>query len=338
MESILFLAPTESDGSLSKAALETLGAATELSSALGASLAVGLFGGEVQNAANSIASCGAKFFGVAGADFAPSRYATDAAAAEALCRAANATLVVTPAGSRTARVMAGVAHRLNGRVDTHATAVTAVGGAVTISRWYYRQRIEATQQRSARPWIILLDSGCHAAWAGAPGAATVEALTPALPQVRTVVTGISAPKSDEQTIRPDAELLFVTGAGWTKKQADGQVHAHEAETLILDFLRKSKASLGGSKSVVDQGSEGQPLLLLVMYIKTNTKRTAAVEDSANVEIGGKRHGTIRLAATVEVRHRSRDLRCWRTTGVVTGIGSPYSKVSTCVPQQVREKS
>ena len=39
-------------------------------------------GQEVQAAANAISACGAgKFLGVAGEDFAPSRYATDAAAA-----------------------------------------------------------------------------------------------------------------------------------------------------------------------------------------------------------------------------------------------------------------
>ena len=229
MESILLLAPTEADGTLSKGAREALGAATELTAALGASLAVGLFGADVQTAANAVAGCGAKFFGVAGAEFAPSRYATDAAAAEALCRAAQATLVVVPAGSRTSRVMAGVAHRLGGRVDTHATAITANGGALTINRWYYRQRIEATQQRSERPWIILLDAGCHAPWTGEAGTAAVETVTVQAPPARTTVTGISAPKSDEQTIRPEAKLLFVTGAGWTKKQADGQTHAPEAE-------------------------------------------------------------------------------------------------------------
>ncbi len=259
MESILFLAPTESDGTLSKTAWEALGAAVELSTALGASLAVGLFGADVQAAAKTIAGCGAKFFGIAGAEFAQPRYATDAAAAEALARAANATLIIVPASSRTSRVMAGVAHRLGGRVDTHATGVSAAGG-ITISRWYYRQRIEATQQRAERPWIIVLDSGCHAAWSGAAGTAAVENVSVVLPQVRTTVTGVSAPKSDEQTIRPDAKVLLVAGAGWTKKQADGETHAPEAEVLILDFLRKTKASLGGSKSVVDQSGEGVPVL------------------------------------------------------------------------------
>ncbi len=261
MESVLFLSPTETDGALSKAALEALGAATELTAALGGTLTVGLFGADVQPAANDIAACGAsKFLGVSGAEFAPSRYATDAAAAETLCRAAQATLVVVPAGSRTSRVMAGVAHRLGGRVDTHATAIAVTSGAPAITRWYYRQRIEATQQRAQRPWIILLDSGCHAAWNGARGTATVDAVAVQVPPVRTTVTGVSAPKSDQQTIRPDARLLFVAGAGWTKKQPDGQTHAPQAEALILDFLRKTQASLGGSKSVVDQGGEGQPVL------------------------------------------------------------------------------
>ena len=264
METVLFLAPTESDGTLTKSVLEALGAATDLTSALGATLSVGLFGADVQPAANAIAACGAaKFLGVAGQDFGQSRYATDAAAAEALCRAAQATLIVVPAGSRTSRVMAGVAHRLGGRVDTHATSISASGGAPAITRWYYRQRIEATQQRAQRPWVILLDSGCHAAWTGAPGTAAVEKVSVQIPEARTTVTGISAPQSDQQTIRPDAKLLFVTGAGWTKKQSDGQTHAPEAEKLILDFLRKTQASLGGSKSVVDQSGEGQAVLSFI---------------------------------------------------------------------------
>ncbi len=264
MESILFLAPTESDGTLSKTALEALGAATELTSVLSATLALGLWGADVQAAANAVASCGAaKFLGVAGQEFAQSRYVTDAAAAEALCRAAQATLVVVPASSRTARVMPGVAHRIGGRVDTHATSISVNGGAPAISRWYYRQRIEAVQQRTQRPWVVLLDSGCHATWNGAPGGANVQNVAVQVPQVRTTVTGISAPKSDQQTIRPDAKLLFVTGAGWTKKQPDGQTHAPEAEKLILDFLRKTQASLGGSKSVVDQSGEGQAVLSFI---------------------------------------------------------------------------
>ena len=53
------------------------------------------------------------------------------------------------------------------------------------------------------------------------------------------------------------KLLFVAGAGWTKKQPDGQTHVAEAGELILAFLRLSGASLGSSKSLADQKAEGR---------------------------------------------------------------------------------
>jgi electron transfer flavoprotein alpha subunit len=111
-------------------------------------------------AANSIAACPAtKYFGVTGAEFSQSRYATDAAAAEAICKAAQATIVVAPATSRWARVLPGVAQRLGGRADTHVTGVAAAGGKISVSRWYYRQRMEGTLTRAQRPWFIGIDPG-----------------------------------------------------------------------------------------------------------------------------------------------------------------------------------
>jgi electron transfer flavoprotein alpha subunit len=151
---------------------------------------------------------------------------------------------------------------LHGQVDTHITLVDAEGGAVSAARWFYRQRLEGVIQRGARPWILLLDSGCHEPWCGAPGRGQLEEVAVVLSNEakRTTVTEIRAPKTDAQTIRPDAELLFVAGAGWTKKQSDGEVHPQQAETLILDFLRSSGASLGGSKSLVDLSGESQAVL------------------------------------------------------------------------------
>ena len=70
----------------------------------------------------------------------------------------------------------------------------------------------------------------------------------------------------QQTIRPDAELLFVAGAGWTKKQPDGQMHIAEAEKLILAFLDLSEASLGSSKSLVDLNGEGQAVLPFLTHL------------------------------------------------------------------------
>jgi electron transfer flavoprotein alpha subunit len=263
MESLLLLAHTESDGTLARPALEALTAALEL----GGEVTVGLVGGAVAAAADQIAACGAvRFLGVAGEAFTQPRYATDAAAAEALCRAAGAAIVVAPSTSRWARVLPGVAYRLGGRVDTHATALAIENSVPAVTRWFYRQRMEAILTRSERPWFVLLDAGCVAPWNGPAGTAQVEAVTIELRATRTAVTGIQAPKADEQTIRPDAKLLFVAGAGWTKKQPDGGVHAGEASDLILGFLHAAKASLGGSKSLVDLSGEGQAVLPFMTHL------------------------------------------------------------------------
>ena len=104
-------------------------------------------------------------------------------------------------------------------------------------------------------------------WPGAPGAANIETIPrdAAASATRTVVTGVRAPKSDAQTIRPDADLLFVAGAGWTKKQADGSPH-RRSRNAILGFLRDSGASLGGSKSLVDQSGESQTVLRFMTHL------------------------------------------------------------------------
>ena len=267
MEPILLLAHTEPDGTLAKPALESLNAALSLKGELGGELTVGLVGAVVQPAADQVAGSGAvRFLAVAGEAFGQPRYATDAAAAEALCRAAGAVLVMAAGTSRWARALPGVAFRLNGRIDTHATGLTVQNGVPAVTRWFYRQRMEGVLTRAQRPWMVLLDPGCWTAWSGASGTAAVERVESAEAAVRTQVTGIRAPKAGEQTIRPDTKLLFVAGAGWTKKQADGAVHGGEAESLILGFLGKAQASLGGSKSLVDASGEGESVLRFMTHM------------------------------------------------------------------------
>jgi electron transfer flavoprotein alpha subunit len=270
MENILALLHMEPDGTLAKSAREALAAAISLQTALaGSTVTVGLVGADVKAAADGIATCGAaRFLGVTGPAFAHSRYATDAFAAEALCREAGATLVVAAGTSRWCRSLPGVAHRLGGRVDTHVTGVPVTDGALAIVRWYYRQRVEATISRTQRPWVMLIDPGCVAPWEGQPGNAAVQAIGAEPPStcLRTTVAGFLAPAADAQTIRPDADLLFVAGAGWTKVQSDGKAHAAEAADLILAFLRRTQASLGGSKSLVDLSGEGQAVLPFMTHL------------------------------------------------------------------------
>jgi electron transfer flavoprotein alpha subunit len=265
MESILVLTHAEASGSaLTKTSLEAVTAGQHLAARLGAPLAVGIVGASAA-AAGSVASAGARILCVCGQDFALPRYASDAAACEALCRATQPTIVLAAAGSRFARVAAGVAHRMGGCIDTHITSINS-DSPITVSRWFYRQRIEATLTRESRPWFLLLDAGTHAPFAGSTSDANVEQVAVALPDMRTNVTGLRSPAHDAQTIRPDAQLLFVAGAGWTKKQPDGQIHAAEAGDLILDFLSKSGASLGSSKSLVDQGGEGNSVLPFLTHM------------------------------------------------------------------------
>jgi electron transfer flavoprotein alpha subunit len=268
-QEILFIAHVDESGaSLPKAAYEVLGAALDLAAQFGSQLTIGLVGENVQDAANTLAAAGTRILGVSGPDFAHPRYSSDAAAVEAICARVRASIVIAPGTSRFLRVVPGVAQRLQGSVDTHLTSVDLVEGKVTAKRWFYRQRLEAVIQREARPWILLLDPGCHQAWAGEAGAAQVEMIEVPLAAdaQRTNFAGVRVPNSDAQTIRPDAKLLFVTGAGWCKKQADGATHLLEAESLILSFLRSSGASLGGSKSLVDQSGENQAVLRFMTHL------------------------------------------------------------------------
>jgi len=268
MESILVLTHADESGAaLTKASLEAVTAGVDLAARLGVELRIGIVARHATSAAKAVAGAAPTLLSVQGEAFAQARFASDAAACTELCRAAQPTIVLAPQSSRFARVMAAVAHRVGGVVDTH---ITTIGGAESgeATRWFYRQRIEAVISRDRRPWFLLLEPGTHAPFADDVKAAQPDeiAISAELPELRTQVTGFRAPEVDEQTIRPDAKLLFVAGAGWTKKQPDGQVHADDAARLILKFLRASGASLGSSKSLVDQGGEGGSVLPFLTHL------------------------------------------------------------------------
>lgn len=267
-KNILFLAHVDESGTaLPKVACEVLGAAIEVAQACGATLTIGLVGEQIQEAANTIASAGFRMVGVSGSDFAYPRYATDAAAVEAICQEVAPEIVIAPGTSRFLRVVPGVAARLKGQVDTHITGIDAAN-RITATRWFYKQRLEGTIQRDARPWFLVMDSGCRAPWKGQGALATIENLEVQVPEAakRTSFAGVRVPNTNAQTIRPDAKLLFVAGAGWCKKQADGKTHLSEAEDAILEFLKNSGASLGGSKSLVDQSGENQSVLGFMTHL------------------------------------------------------------------------
>ncbi len=269
MERILVVGTTQTDGRLGKAGLEAVSAAVELKSRISAELDIGLVGGRVQEAADQLVNSGTgRIFAVEGAEFEQSRYSTDAVALEALCSKASPSLVIAVGSSRLNRVLPGVAFRMGGRVDTHVCGWDVDRDNIRLTRWFYRQRMKGVLTRTSRPWFMVLDPGVVPVWEGTSGTAPVERLNVSVsPEMqRTEVREVIEPPVAEQTIRPDADLLFVAGAGWTKRQADGQVHVDQAEDLILGFLRAAHASLGGSKSMVDLAGEGQKVLSFMTHM------------------------------------------------------------------------
>jgi electron transfer flavoprotein alpha subunit len=266
MESILVLTHVDEGGSaLTKGSLEAVSAGVDLATRIKATLTIGILAADAKVAADQVAATGAKILAVSGEAFAQARYATDAAALEALTRASSATIVLAPGSSRVVRVAASVAYRLGGFIDTHITTLGS-SEAVEASRWFYRQRVEAAITRTNRPWFLLLDSGAFMAYTGAAGTATVETVPVNVPEARTTVKGFRSPQQGQQTIRPDAKLLLVAGAGWTKKQPNGQVRVAEAGEIILKFLSLTHASLGSSKSLVDQGGDGNSVLPFLSHL------------------------------------------------------------------------
>ncbi|CAM2058972.1 Electron transfer flavoprotein alpha/beta-subunit [Desulfovibrionales bacterium] len=269
METILFIACDEINGKMARHSLETLTAAIELAKNLGANFAAGYIGNKAETAASRISGCGAtKLLAVTGPEFSIPRYATDAAAVEALAKISSATIVIAPDNSRFSRALPGVAVRLGGRVDTHLIGVAVKNGTPVASRWLYRQRIMAELSRSLRPWLITISPGCFPIFNAVTSKIIVEAVAMDLPAAATHTTfvALNALPGDVQTIQPDAQLLFVAGAGWTKKQTDGQTHAKEAGKLILNFLRKTQTSLGSSKSLINIGNEDRTVLPFLTHM------------------------------------------------------------------------
>jgi electron transfer flavoprotein alpha subunit len=270
MERILVLVHAEPDGEPGRGALEASGAAARLARSIeGAELRIGFVGTKGAALAPAFAGCGAgEFLVVSGDEFDVPRYASDAAAIEALVRESGATLVLAPATSRFARALPGAAQRLEGRVDTKVTGLEVEDGRILARHWYYRQRMEATLTRSARPWFMTLERGVGEPPAAGGGEVTRREVAVGAPAVgwRTRVLGEEAASTEARTIRPDAEVLFVAGAGWTKKQRDGKTHIKEAEELIRNFLEVSQASLGSSKSLVDQSSEGGEVISFMTHL------------------------------------------------------------------------
>jgi len=261
---ILCLITVDGDGTLDRLSLECLSAAKELKEKLQTPLVVGCVGRVPSDGIGAV--CADQYLVVEGQDFQSPRYASDVAAAEALVKQSEPTLVIAPSSSRILRFLPGLATRVGGAIDTHITGFDVQDGQLIATRWYYRQRIETKiTRKEAKPWCLSLESGVYMALeTGQDAGFTAVAVEPVA--TRTVTKELETTSGGDQTIRPDADFLLVAGAGWTKKQKDGAVHTDTAEGLILDFIQKRKASLGSSKSMVDLSAEGQAVLPFLTHL------------------------------------------------------------------------
>ena len=178
-------------------------------------------------------------------------FAQDVPALAETIKASGAELVLLPGNSRARRSAAAAAMRAGAEIDTNVADLELADGKPVARRWVYRQRIFTTFSREARPWVIVTDPSLFGEICAKVGAEAVP-FAAASGATRTTVNGVeNAGTGGESTIKPDAKLLFVAGAGWTKKQADGALHFDEAAETITGFLGRSGASLGSSKSLVD---------------------------------------------------------------------------------------
>jgi electron transfer flavoprotein alpha subunit len=269
MESILVLTHADETGSaLTKASLEAVTAGLELAAQLGASLTIGIVAANAASAASSVACHRSPHAGRLRRSRSPSRAMPPMPPPAKLFAAPRRPPSCSP---RQCPILARRRRRSPSprrlhRHPHHRRALGA-GGTIEATRWFYRQRVEAVLSRDARPWFLLLDAGTHAAFAGAPAAAPGRRDRRRAPgDAHHRQRPPREPKQDEQTIRPDAKLLFVAGAGWTKKQPDGQIPHRRSRRADSRLPQATGASLGSSKSLVDQGGEGNSVLPFLTHM------------------------------------------------------------------------
>ncbi len=185
-------------------------------------------------------------------------FAQDVPAFAEAIKGAGVDLILVPGTSRVKRAMPAAALRADAAIDTNVVDVAVDGDKATVQRWAYRQRILTAFSRAAKPWVVVTDPSLFGEICAKLGVAAEALAVSADAPTRTKVNGVvAAGNGGESTIKPDANLLFVAGAGWTKKQADGAMHLDDAAATITGFLAKAGASLGSSKSLVDMPEAAQ---------------------------------------------------------------------------------
>jgi electron transfer flavoprotein alpha subunit len=139
-------------------------------------------------------------------------------------------------------VLAGAAQRLGGRIDTHVTGIAAADGKPGVTRWYYRQRMEAVVQRTRAPGSSCSIPAAASAWSGAAGTAKVELVAVALTDANQAHDRHGRPGAARRPADhpPRCQAALRRRRRLDQDAADGKAHPEEAEQLILGFLAKPR--------------------------------------------------------------------------------------------------
>lgn len=225
-------------------------------------------------------------------NFAPT-FAALLAAAHQVCTQINPTIILAKDDSPWANILPALMQTLSGAIDTKLDQLQFSSDSVSGQRGYFRQRLKATLSRPQRPWGISLNAG--AAIEIAPetpftqlDVAQADALAKLpLPGAssRTTIVGEEAIGGAVQTLKPSAAMLVVAGAGLCKPQADGASHVAEAEKLILSLCDRLQASLGSTKSLVDQSGEGQATMSCLTHLHQIGQTGQTPHHHAGIAIG-----------------------------------------------------
>ena len=221
-------------------------------------------------------------------NFAPT-FSALLSAGQALVQKLHPTIILASDESPWANILPALSLVTQGIADTKLDQLKFEANGVKGQRGYFRQRLNGTLSRAARPWLISLNGAAQIDISPEAGFEGVSLETSDLPapaaSTRTVITGEEALGGAVQTLRPQAAMLVVAGAGLCKPQADGASHVAEAEQLVLALCDKLQASLGSTKSLVDQSGEGQATMACLTHLHQIGQTGQTPHHQAGIAIG-----------------------------------------------------
>lgn len=194
----------------------------------------------------------------------------DIQAVDYLLKDMDLDLIISNYSLRSTIALTSYAAKENISIDSKVANINYTDGKLLIEKWIYKQRMLAKYYYIKSPLVLLQERKIYSdsedykeflsnIFTNTPNVSELDYidLSDGLCLKGSSTKFIKEEKIKENldTIRPDAELLFVAGAGWTKSQSNKEKTSQEVENIILQFIEKTNCSLGTSKSLVDLNND-----------------------------------------------------------------------------------